>query len=85
MASGDKWINRVVTDVLKSSLGEGEAIERVIIDARRGEAVRLRIYPADSEPLEDYLEIRECSETGVYEAIVVIDPGGPEEKEMRIA
>lgn len=80
MHSGDKWIRRVVTDILKLDEDEGDAIDRVTIDARRGEAVRLRIYAASILGRTEILEIRESQIPGVYEAVVITD-----EEEIRIA
>ncbi len=76
MKSGDKWIGRVITDVLKLDEGEGDAISRVTIDARRGEAVRLQIYALDIHGKIEVLEIRESIVPGVYEAVVIT--GGEE-------
>jgi hypothetical protein len=80
MKSGDKWIKRVITDVLKLDEDEGDAINRVTIDARRGEAVRLQVYALDVMGKIEILEIRESAVPGIYEAVVVTDG-----EELRIA
>lgn len=71
MHSGDKWINRVVTDVLNLDEDEGDVIDRVTIDARRGEAIRLQIYTKSILGETEILEIRKSPATDEYEAVVI--------------
>lgn len=80
MHSGDKWINRVITDVLRLDVSEGDVIDRVTIDARRGEAVRLQIYTKSIMDEIEILEIRESRVPSIYEAVVITDG-----EEVRIA
>ena len=78
MPSSDRWINKIAMKVL--NLDDGNDIDRVTIDARRGEAVSFQVYVKSILGETEILEIRKSPVTDEYEAVVIT--GG---EEFRIA
>ena len=73
MHTGDKMINRIAVEALNLDESDIEDVERITIDARRGEAVRLQIYIRSVTGEMEVLELRKPSATGVYEAALITE------------
>lgn len=79
MHSGDKWIDRIAKVLLKLDEDDIDNITRIIIDSKRGEDVRLKVYVTHSWGEKEVLDILPTAE-GAY-----VISAGEEEDNCRCA
>ena len=74
MNNSDKWIDRIAKMVLKLDDEDADSITRIILDSKRGEQIKFRVYWNNLGAEEMFDLLPTASE--IYELVEVEEPDG---------